>query len=150
MQRVSSTVESTRAAVANPNSCQSPEMIRTQPHDILAWSAAYFRCVASNVHPPVKLRFEGESSDGHLTKEYLKTLVSQIGKGYFVDRYLLQTRWKGLGLPENELFVILAASGTLEWDILHWLKLVALMSASISEVNSYRTTVIRSISWKRI
>lgn len=109
-------------------------MIRTQPCDILCWSAAYFRCIANNVEPPTKSRFEGNSQDGHLSKEYLKTLIKQIGKGYFVDRDLLQMRWKGLGLPQHELFVLLAASGMLNWDVLHWLKLVAVMAASISEV----------------
>lgn len=109
-------------------------MIRTQPCDILCWSAAYFRCIANNVEPPTKSRFEGNSQEGHLSKEYLKTLIKQIGKGYFVDRDLLQMRWKGLGLPQHELFVLLAASGMLNWDVVHWLKLVAVMAASISEV----------------
>lgn len=109
-------------------------MIRTQPCDILCWSAAYFRCIANNVQPPTKSRFEGNLQEGHLTKEFLKTLVKQIGKGYFVDRDLLQMRWKGLGLPQEELFVLLVASGMLDWDVVHWLKLVAVMAASISEV----------------
>lgn len=109
-------------------------MIRTQPFDIVCWSAAYFRCMANNIQPPTKSRFEGNSSDGRLTKEFLKTLVKQIGKGYFVDRGLLQMRWKGLGLPQHELLMLLAASGMLDWDIVHWLKLVAVMAASISEV----------------
>lgn len=90
--------------------------------------------MASKVQPPAKSRFEGNSQHGHLTKEFLKTLVKQIGKGYFVDRHLLQMRWKGLGLPQHELFILLAASGMLDWDIVHWLKLVAVMAASISEV----------------
>lgn len=109
-------------------------MIRTQPCDILCWSAAYFRCIANNVQPPTKSRFEGDSIEGHLTKEFLKTLVKQIGKGYFVDRELLQMRWKGLGLPEHELIVLLAACGMLDRDIVHWMKLVAVMAGSISEV----------------
>lgn len=117
-------------------------MIRTQPCDILCWSAAYFRCIANDVEPPTKSRFEDDSQDGRLTKEFLKTLVKQLGKGYFVDRPLLQMRWKGLGLPQHELLVLLAASGMLDWDIVHWLKLVAVMAASISEVIS-----LLSLSW---
>lgn len=109
-------------------------MIRTQPFDILCWSAAYFRCIANNMQPPTKKRFEGMVEDGHLTNGFLKTLVKQIGKGYYVERDLLQKRWKGLGLAEQDLFVLFAASGMLDWDTVHWLKLVAVMAASISEV----------------
>lgn len=110
-------------------------MIRTQPFDVLCWSAAYFRCIANNALPPSKARFEFVSSNGCLTKEFLKTLVKQIGKGYFVNRELVQKRWKGLGLSERELFVLLAASGMLDWHIIHWIKLVAVMAAYISQVN---------------
>ena len=32
--------------------------IRTQPRDLLLWSAAYFRCLARGEHPPAKDRLE--------------------------------------------------------------------------------------------
>lgn len=77
-------------------------MIRTQPYDLIRWSAAYFRCMVDSVNPPTKERFEEYSNTKTvcLTKEYLKALVKQIGKGYFLDRNLLHKRWKGLGLSE--------------------------------------------------
>ncbi|CAF4200388.1 unnamed protein product, partial [Adineta steineri] len=36
----------------------SKAAIRTQPTDILAWSAAYFRALANGQTPPVKERLE--------------------------------------------------------------------------------------------
>lgn len=56
------------------------DALRTQPYDLLSWSAAYFRCIADNLDPPTKHRFE-ESSPSHvqaLTVEYLKVLVKQV------------------------------------------------------------------------
>lgn len=60
----------------------STDAMRTQPYDLLSWSAAYFRCIADDVQPPTKIRFE-ESTDEMiesrcLTKEYLKVLVKQV------------------------------------------------------------------------
>lgn len=59
------------------------DVMRTQPYDLLSWSAAYFRCIANDIQPPTKLQFE-ESTEQmiecrSLTKEYLKILVKQVG-----------------------------------------------------------------------
>jgi hypothetical protein len=52
--------------------------LKTQPYDLLRWSAAYFRCLSMDVLPPVKPRYEHENVFGCLTKGYLKVLLSQV------------------------------------------------------------------------
>lgn len=56
------------------------DALRTQPYDLLSWSAAYFRCIADNVEPPTKARYEDtdQMSMQSLTVEYLKVLVKQV------------------------------------------------------------------------
>lgn len=56
--------------------------LKTQPYDLLRWSAAYFRCLSLDVLPPVKPRYEHENVFGCLTKGYLKVLLSQVSSGY--------------------------------------------------------------------
>jgi hypothetical protein len=54
--------------------------IRTQPYDLLRWSAAYFRAMAQGKEPPVKKRLEYppiDSSSG-LSPGYLKVLLKQV------------------------------------------------------------------------
>lgn len=88
-----------------------------------------------------------------LTKEYLRVLVKQvicdeiclseanskvlsfqIGHGYFVERAVLQERWKALSLTQDHLLALLELSGMLRWERIHWLELLSLMAASISKV----------------
>ncbi|XP_031624239.1 ropporin-1-like [Contarinia nasturtii] len=111
------------------------DALRTQPYDLLSWSAAYFRCIADNIKPPAKLRFEENTEQmieaRTLTPEYLKVLINQIGKGFFVERHVLERRWKELGLAENDLLVFLNISGMLRWERIHWLELLAVMTASM-------------------
>ncbi|CAO1422755.1 unnamed protein product [Diamesa serratosioi] len=54
--------------------------LKTQPYDLLRWSAAYFRCISLDVMPPVKPRYEQENTFGSLTKGYVKVLLSQVCK----------------------------------------------------------------------
>lgn len=54
--------------------------LKTQPYDLLRWSAAYFRCLSLDVLPPVKPRYEHENVFGCLTKGYLKVLLSQVSR----------------------------------------------------------------------
>jgi hypothetical protein len=54
--------------------------IRTQPHDLLRWSTAYFRALAQGDEPPVKKRLECppvESPSG-LSPGYLQVLLKQV------------------------------------------------------------------------
>lgn len=58
----------------------STDALRTQPYDLLSWSAAYFRCIADDVEPPTKARYEDTNQlpMQSLTVEYLKVLVKQV------------------------------------------------------------------------
>ncbi|CAO1422762.1 unnamed protein product [Diamesa serratosioi] len=107
--------------------------LKTQPYDLLRWSAAYFRCISLDVMPPVKPRYEQENTFGSLTKGYVKVLLSQLGKGYFIRRDILEHRWNGLCLPEDEFLKFLTLSRMLYWPQVHWLKLVVVMIGSINE-----------------
>lgn len=133
-------------------------MIRTQPYDLLRWSAAYFRSIASQLEPPVKLRLEQDetSSVGQLTKGYLKALLNlvknemcysrmvdisvfcQVGKGYFINRDILQKQWMNLCLSENELLKFLSLCRMLHWERVHWLKLFAVLVGSLNQVRLWR------------
>ncbi|CAB4068526.1 unnamed protein product [Lepeophtheirus salmonis] len=56
--------------------------IRTQPYDLLLWSASYFRCLANGEVPPIKERIEypvQESGEAALTPGLLRILHKQIG-----------------------------------------------------------------------
>ncbi|XP_058117204.1 uncharacterized protein LOC131288560 [Anopheles ziemanni] len=100
-------------------------VIRTQPFDLLRWSAAYFRCLALNVRPPVKPRFESIVRSGALTKGIIRVLIDQLGKGYYVQKKILLEKWEGLCLPEEDLLNVLSLLRMLNWSQLHWLKIVA-------------------------
>ncbi len=56
--------------------------IRTQPNDVLAWSAAYFRALANGELPPVKERLEmptaTQKTDTGLTPGLLRVLNKQV------------------------------------------------------------------------
>ncbi|XP_055850877.1 uncharacterized protein LOC129915390 isoform X2 [Episyrphus balteatus] len=108
--------------------------IRTQPYDLLRWSADYFRCLANNAPPPAKIRLERACRQGSITKGYLKVLVAQVGKGFFISRCLLQERWKALCLDEDDLLKYLSLCRMLNWPQVHWLKVLAVMIGSLNEV----------------
>lgn len=78
-----------------------------------------------------------------------------MGKGFFVDRNVLQNRWEHLSLPEvtlfhyvdrgniyiyylyshqEELLRYLSLCRMLHWSQVHWLKLFAVMVASLNTV----------------
>ena len=58
----------------------SKAAIRTQPYDLLRWSAAYFRAMAQGDIPPVKERLEYPPPDtpSGLSPGYLKILLKQV------------------------------------------------------------------------
>uniref|UniRef100_A0A182X2L6 RIIa domain-containing protein n=1 Tax=Anopheles quadriannulatus TaxID=34691 RepID=A0A182X2L6_ANOQN len=76
-------------------------VIRTQPFDLLRWSAAYFRSLALSVQPPVKSRYEPAGHFRQLTTGIVRVLIDQLGKGYYVHKKILLEKWEGLCLPEN-------------------------------------------------
>jgi hypothetical protein len=61
--------------------------IRTQPYDLLRWSAAYFRALAQGDEPPVKKRLEYPpvNSPSGLSPGYLKVLLKQVYSRIFWD-----------------------------------------------------------------
>ncbi|XP_055628342.1 uncharacterized protein LOC129769861 [Toxorhynchites rutilus septentrionalis] len=108
-------------------------VIRTQPFDLLRWSAAYFRCLATDRVPPIKPRYEPEARAGRLTAGALRVLIDQLGKGYFVQKRTLLEKWQGLCLPEDDLLNILSLLRMLDWPHLHWLKIVAVFIGLLSD-----------------
>ena len=65
--------------------------IRTQPNDLLNWSAKYFRCLANGEIPPVKERLElnvaTQKTDSGLTIGIIKTLHKQVDFYKFNNHY---------------------------------------------------------------
>jgi len=77
--------------------------IRTQPKDIVQWSAAYFSALSSGDTLPVKRRLEPFSSDG-ITMGNLEVLVQQYkGQDMEITKKDLEQKWVDLGLPKEQL-----------------------------------------------
>ncbi|XP_053669686.1 uncharacterized protein LOC128720065 [Anopheles nili] len=108
-------------------------VIRTQPFDLLRWSAAYFRCMALSVQPPVKSRYEPAAHYGALTGGIVRVLIDQLGKGYYVQKKILLEKWEGLCLSEEDLLNVLSLLRMLNWSQLHWLKIVAVFIGLLSK-----------------
>lgn len=70
-------------------------VIRTQPFDLLRWSAAYFRCLALERTPPVKPRYEPELRRGRLSAGALRVLIDQV-----IIYVTLYGRWELVGAEE--------------------------------------------------
>lgn len=71
--------------------------IRTQPYDLLKWSAAYFRALANGEEPPVKERIEFPPYDSPsgLTPGYIKMLINQVSyRSTFAVAYLKRKKKK--------------------------------------------------------
>ncbi|XP_064189223.1 ropporin-1-like protein [Anguilla rostrata] len=96
--------------------------IRTQPHDVLQWSAAYFIALSKGETLPVKERLEmpvaTQKTDTGLTPGLLKTLHKQLALKEIVTKEELLEKWKGLCLPKEQLESILALgsfSASVDW-----------------------------------
>ncbi|XP_038581953.1 ropporin-1-like protein isoform X2 [Micropterus salmoides] len=85
--------------------------IRTQPKDLLLWSAAYFSALSKGECLPVKDRLEmnvaTQKTDTGLTPGLLKTLHKQLSAGQTCSKEELQKKWKGLCLPMDQLETLL-------------------------------------------
>ncbi|XP_063392490.1 uncharacterized protein LOC134677984 isoform X2 [Cydia fagiglandana] len=80
--------------------------IKTQPYDLLRWSFEYFKALAENRPPPVKLRLEYPiySTEGGLTRGCLKVIAHQLlNFGKNLPLYLIRKAWRGFCLDPNEL-----------------------------------------------
>ncbi|KAI4500946.1 hypothetical protein M0802_004157 [Mischocyttarus mexicanus] len=96
----------------------SKAAIRTQPYDLLKWTAAYFRALANKEVPPVKERLEYPPlihSSG-MTLGYLKTLLNRFGKVNKVPLRAILEHWQGIDLTEYSLYQICLIGGFLEGD----------------------------------
>ncbi|KAK2886360.1 hypothetical protein Q8A73_020306 [Channa argus] len=107
--------------------------IRTQPKDLLLWSAAYFSALSKGECLPVKDRLEmnvaTQKTDTGLTPGLLKTLHKQLSLGQTCSKEELQKKWLGLCLPKEQLESMLALGGfTSE---IKWLEFFALGCSSL-------------------
>ncbi|XP_066497167.1 ropporin-1-like protein isoform X2 [Hoplias malabaricus] len=102
--------------------------IRTQPHDVLQWAAAYFSALSNGETLPVKDRLEmpvaTQKTDTGLTPGLLKVLHKQISPKETVLKEELLTKWKGLCLPTEQLETILEL-GNFDEQI-NWMQFFAL------------------------
>ncbi|KAI0213466.1 Ropporin-1-like protein [Lamellibrachia satsuma] len=109
--------------------------IRTQPKDVLAWSAAYFRSLANGEMPPVKERLEmpiaTQKTDTGLTPGLLRVLNKQLGPKKIVPLHLIEDKWKDLGLPKEQ-FDELTRIGGFTGNI-DWLKFFSLACSALGE-----------------
>lgn len=109
--------------------------IRTQPKDVLAWSAAYFRAMANGEIPPVKDRLEmmtaTQKDDTGLTPGLLRVLNRQLGSKKVVSVTAVEEKWHDLALPK-ELFDELLRIGNLTGET-EWLKFFAIACSSLVE-----------------
>merc|ERR1712079_877564 len=76
--------------------------IRTQPRDLLLWSAAYFRCMARGEAPPAKDRLEYPvpHTESGLTPGLLRVIHKQVGHQAKVTQAVLADKWRGVCLSQ--------------------------------------------------
>ncbi|XP_030340951.1 ropporin-1-like protein [Strigops habroptila] len=102
--------------------------IRTQPHDVLQWSAAYFSALSKGETLPVKERLEMpltiEKTEAGLTLGLLKVLHKQLSPKGMVNVAELKEKWKHLCLPEEQLQAILQLDDF--GEEVEWMKFLAL------------------------
>ncbi|XP_003789597.2 ropporin-1-like protein [Otolemur garnettii] len=102
--------------------------IRTQPADVLQWSAGYFSALSRGDPLPVKDRIEmpvaTQKTDTGLTQGLLKVLHKQCSHKQYVELADLEQKWKNLCLP-IEKFRALLQLDSCEKRI-EWIKFLAL------------------------
>ncbi|NWR69243.1 ROP1L protein, partial [Centropus unirufus] len=98
--------------------------IRTQPHDVLQWAAAYFSALSKGETLPVKERLETGQQKGGLTPGLLKVLHKQLSPKGTVTIAELKEKWKHLCLPEEQLEAILQLGNC--GDKVKWMDILAL------------------------
>ncbi|XP_059772092.1 ropporin-1-like protein isoform X3 [Balaenoptera ricei] len=85
--------------------------IRTQPADVLQWSAGYFSALSRGDPLPVKDRIEmpmaTQKTDTGLTQGLLKVLHKQCSHKEYVELADLEQKWKNLCLPVEKFRALL-------------------------------------------
>lgn len=107
--------------------------IRTQPADVLQWSAGYFSALSRGDPLPVKDRIEmpvaTQKTDTGLTQGLLKVLHKQCSHKQYVELADLEKKWKNLCLPVEKLRTILELDPC--EDKIEWIKFLALGCSSL-------------------
>lgn len=113
--------------------------VKTQPLDLLRWSAAYFRSQAQHEPPPVKDRIEAPADAGDadappkvLSVGILKVLHRQLSHQ---DRWGLneiQQHWSYMGLPMQRFAEIVKVGGFRSTSA-EWLKFLLLACGEIED-----------------
>ncbi|XP_066230613.1 ropporin-1-like protein [Saccopteryx leptura] len=102
--------------------------IRTQPTDVLQWSAGYFSALSRGDPLPVKDRIEmpvaTQKTDTGLTQGMLKVLHKQCSHKRNVKLADLEKKWKNLCLPVEKFRAILQLDPC-EQEM-EWIKFLAL------------------------
>uniref|UniRef100_A0A3Q0R153 Ropporin-1-like protein n=1 Tax=Amphilophus citrinellus TaxID=61819 RepID=A0A3Q0R153_AMPCI len=102
--------------------------IRTQPEDLLQWSAAYFSALSNEGRLPVKDRLEmnvaAQKKDRGLTPGLLKILHKLLSPKKTCSKEELQRNWTDLCLPMAQLETLLLL-GSFGSDI-DWMEFFAL------------------------
>jgi len=108
--------------------------IRTQPRDLLLWSAAYFRCMARGEPPPAKDRLEYPvpQTESGLTPGLLRVIHKQVGHQTKVSQAVLADKWRGVCLNQVDLDHLLLDGGWKRGEV-DWLRFVGLASMTISD-----------------
>ncbi|KAM4870312.1 ropporin-1-like protein [Urocitellus parryii] len=107
--------------------------IRTQPTDVLQWSAGYFSALSRGDPLPVKDRVEmpvaTQKIDTGLTQGLLKVLHKQCRHKKYVELAELEKKWRNLCLPMERLRALLVLDHC-ETEI-EWIKFLALGCSSL-------------------
>nr|XP_033802280.1 ropporin-1-like [Geotrypetes seraphini] len=105
--------------------------IKTQPPDVLQWSARYFTALQNGEPLPIKERQERMSLSNWvvLTPELLKILHTKMSGKLTIESGELLQMWRLMGLPVD-LFENIMNVGHLAEDV-EWLKFLALACSSM-------------------
>ncbi|XP_008072969.1 ropporin-1-like protein isoform X1 [Carlito syrichta] len=102
--------------------------IRTQPTDVLRWSAGYFSALSRGEPLPIKDRLElpvaTQKTDTGLTQGLLKVLHKQCNHMQYVELADLKHKWKNLCLPVEKFKALLELDP--HENIIEWIKFLAL------------------------
>ncbi|CAF2474909.1 unnamed protein product [Rotaria sp. Silwood2] len=117
----------------------SKAAIRTQPTDVLAWSAAYFRALANGETPPVKERLEmpvaTQKTDTGLTMGLLKILHKQLSPKGTLPLQEIRNKFDDLNIPREQFDDIVQIGSfnvDVQWD--HFLAVaVSKLAKSITD-----------------
>ncbi|XP_071505020.1 ropporin-1-like protein [Diadema antillarum] len=108
--------------------------IRTQPADVLQWSAAYFHALSNGETPPVKERLEmpvaTQKTDTGLTPGILSVLNRQLGPKKVVTLADLEQKWKDNCLPKERMFSLVHIGSF--GDEIEWLKFFSLACSALA------------------